>query len=335
MVKLKLNFHVLTALLCWIGWFFQSSQSFLLIPSSVSIHHPCHRHNFNNNNNNINVPTNTATSFTVLQMAMDPITYLRTEWISAALCTNQTPRAADVCLQLGTQDGRAVTFIPRTIREFITSSIEMDGKLPVNVQRQLKQSEERRGAAKVIYVNQRADNLIQTENESVDVVISLQAIEKMKDNKLDWKKSIREAARVLKPGGRLLWVEPIEIDGESYIDYIENLIQLDNNENTNIVYDNINNNNDDDKGNDEDEDKEQEQQRYPIFDDVGYDDIDFILQPHTAGVAIKSLDAGMTLHEREIKTKLELDDKMAEISIKAYERGNKKRRKKKKQQETT
>jgi hypothetical protein len=49
-------------------------------------------------------------------MAMDMVTYLRTEWIAAALCSNQTPRSADVCLQLGTEDGRIVTFVPRTIR---------------------------------------------------------------------------------------------------------------------------------------------------------------------------------------------------------------------------
>ena len=47
---------------------------------------------------------------TGLRMGLDLVTYLRTEWISAALCTNQTPRSADVCLQLGTEDGRAGTF---------------------------------------------------------------------------------------------------------------------------------------------------------------------------------------------------------------------------------
>lgn len=47
---------------------------------------------------------------TGLRMGLDLVTYLRTEWISAALCTNQTPRSADVCLQLGTEDGRAGKF---------------------------------------------------------------------------------------------------------------------------------------------------------------------------------------------------------------------------------
>mmetsp|Transcript_16122 Transcript_16122/g.32461 ORF Transcript_16122/g.32461 Transcript_16122/m.32461 type:complete len:133 (-) Transcript_16122:2657-3055(-) len=50
-----------------------------------------------------------SSSTTGLRMGLDLVTYLRTEWISAALCTNQTPRSADVCLQLGTEDGRAGT----------------------------------------------------------------------------------------------------------------------------------------------------------------------------------------------------------------------------------
>eukprot|EP00522_Entomoneis_paludosa_P015369 CAMPEP_0172439276 /NCGR_PEP_ID=MMETSP1065-20121228/318_1 /TAXON_ID=265537 /ORGANISM="Amphiprora paludosa, Strain CCMP125" /LENGTH=318 /DNA_ID=CAMNT_0013187931 /DNA_START=16 /DNA_END=972 /DNA_ORIENTATION=+ len=251
-------------------------------------------------------------SATALQMAMDPVTYLRTEWISAALVTNQTPRAADVCLQLGTQDGRAVTFVPRTIREFITSTVEPSGELDVRIRRQLQQSEDRRQAAKVVYCEQPADDLRETKDESVDVVISLQAVEAMKENGMDWKKTVREAARVLKPGGRLLWVEPTEIDGESYGDYVESLIDVDDES----VLENI--------------EDDEELEKYLVFDDIGYDDIDFILQPHVAGLAIKSMDAGMTVEERESKAKMEEQEKLAEISLQAYERGIKKKKRKKK-----
>ena len=48
--------------------------------------------------------------------ALDPVTYLRTEWVSAALCTNQTPRSADKVLEIGCEDGRIVNFVPRTVR---------------------------------------------------------------------------------------------------------------------------------------------------------------------------------------------------------------------------
>ena len=48
--------------------------------------------------------------------SLDPVTYLRTEWVSAALVANQTPRVADKVLQLGVGDGRIVNFVPRTVR---------------------------------------------------------------------------------------------------------------------------------------------------------------------------------------------------------------------------
>ena len=242
---------------------------------------------------------------------MDPITYLRTEWISAALCTNQTPRAANVCLQLGTQDGRAVTFVPRTIREFITSSPTASGVVELGAQRQLKQSAERRqSGVKLMLHNQRADDLTLTADESVDVVISLQAVELMVENDLEWKRSIQEAARVLKPGGRLLWVEPNTVQGESYIEYIENLVL--------------------EEGQPGDDDTADDTDEYlPVFDDVGYDDIDWILQPHTAGVAVKR-STPMTQREVEAQEAQAQKDAQAEISLAAFERGLKKKRKKKK-----
>jgi len=244
-------------------------------------------------------------------MGMDMVTYLRTEWVSAALCTNQIPRAADTCLQLGVEDGRAVTFIPRTIRELITSSAEADGKVSVSARRQLKQQQERRGAARIKYVDQRADDLKEMADESLDVVISITAAARMNENGLDWKRSVREAARVLKPGGRLLFVEQRDLTNGSYLDYVENLVDI-KDDSKNVL------------GTKDDDEK-----RFPIFD-VGWDSIDLVLNPHIAGVAIKSLEAGLTAKERAQKEKDVEKDRIAELSIKAFERGIKKRRKKKK-----
>lgn len=241
-----------------------------------------------------------------LKMGLDPVTYLRTEWVSAALCTNQTPRAADVCLQLGTEDGRAVTFIPRTIRELITSSAEANGELTLSARRALKQQQERRGAATVTYVDQPADDLRETADESVDVVISLQAAARMLENGLDWRKSIREAARVLKPGGRFLFVEQTELAGESYLEYVKSLMTLDGSV------------------------PEDSAKRFPVFEEVGFDDVDLVIQPHIAGVAIKSPEAGMTPEERARKAAIEEQERLAALSIEAYERGIKKRKRKKK-----
>jgi len=253
----------------------------------------------------------------MLKMGLDLVTYVRCEWVAAALCTNQTPRSADVCLVLGCEDGRPVTFIPRTIETLITSTVESDGILPVSVQRQLKQQEKSRGAAIVSIVDQRADDLKETDDESVDVVLSLQAAAKMREKGLDWKKGVQEAARVLKPGGRFLCVEQTTLDGQSYLEYVGNLgtvVLIENNENEGEGDDNIS-------------------EAYPIFECMGYDDVDLVLVPHIAAVFVKAEDAGLTEAERARKESQVEEDRMAEISISAFERGMKKRRKKKKKKE--
>jgi len=257
---------------------------------------------------------NVQSSSTMLKMGLDLVTYLRCEWISAALCTNQTPRSADVCLVLGCEDGRPVTFIPRTIETLITSTVEPDGILPVAVERQLKQQEKSRGAAFVKIVNQRADDLKETDDESVDLVMSLQAAAKMKEKGLDWKKGVQEAARVLKPGGRLLCVEQTTLDGQSYMEYVGNL-------GTVVVTENDDN---------EDEGVNALSEAYPTFECMGYDDVDLVLVPHIATVFVKSEDAGLTDTERARKVSKVEEDRMAEISISAFEKGMKRRRKKKK-----
>lgn len=240
-----------------------------------------------------------------LQMVLDPVTSIRTEWISAALCTNQIPRAADTCLQLGVEDGRIVQFVPRTLREIITSSAEKDGILTVAARRALKQSQERRKAATIKYVDQRADDLTEIADESIDTVVSLQIAQKLDNNGLDWKRSIREAARVLKPGGRFLFVENTEISGESYLDYVKNLTVFrdDSVENDDVV-------------------------RNSIFE-VGFDEVDLVLVPHIAGVAVKTEEAGLAPEELAKKRADEERDRMADLSLQAYERGLKKRKRKK------
>ena len=238
-------------------------------------------------------------------MGVDMATYLRAEFVSAAICTNQIPRSADVCLQLGCEDGRAVQWIPRTINKLITSTVEADGVLPVNIKRQLTQQETSRNAGKVEFVDQRADDLKEVADESVDAVISLLAVSRMIENGLDWKKSVQETARVLKPGGRFIFVEPPEQNGESYLDYLANLEV-------------------------ETSDKDGNVETNPVFEPLGYDDVDFVLVPHVAGVVLKSGDAFLTKAERDSREKNEESDRLAEISIAAFERGLKKRKKKKK-----
>jgi SAM-dependent methyltransferase len=255
-------------------------------------------------------------SSTALPMGLDVVTYLRTEWVSAALVTNQTPRSADVCLQVGTQDGRAVQFVPKTIREIITSTISADGILPVSTRRQLKQQKDRRlgGSAIITYADQRADDLKETATNSVDVVISLQAAAPMMENGLDWKRSIHEAARVLKAGGRFIFVEQTKVNGEEYLDFVGNIRPPRDTKINPTV---------------EDDDDDDDFNYAPTFELVGFDDVDLVLEPHVAGVFVKSEMAGMSITEMTKKEANKEKERLDDLSIAAYERGIKKRKRKK------
>lgn len=272
---------------------FASSNAFTVGPQSIS-----------------GIVQPSRASSTQLPMALDLVTGLRTEWISASICTNQIPRNATSVLQLGTEDGRAVNFVPRTVEEIITSSAEADGELSISSKRQLKQQKERRGTGAVVrYVDQPCDDLKETKDASVDVVISLQAAARMKENGQDWKKSISEAARVLKPDGSFIFVEQTELDGEKYIDAVA------------AVADGVAT---------VGEDGEEELETYPTFELIGYNDVDLVIVPHIAGVVKKTKFAGLTAAEIEKKDAVDEKARIADLSISAFERGLKKRRKKKK-----
>jgi SAM-dependent methyltransferase len=269
---------------------------------------------------------------------VDPLTYLRTEWVSASLVSNQTPKEADRILQLGTEDGRLVNFVPRTVREIITSSAEKKdgpegGGLTVSCERQLRQmAERRRSGATIVYSNQPADDLRETPSSSVDVVVSLLAARRMKDNGLDWRQAVREAGRVLKPGGRFLFVEGETIDGESYLDFVVGLSERGGVEIKGGLEKLAADEGGGDGGSDDDDDEEEEdeeERRSPLFEEVGYDMVDMVLQPHVAGVAIKAEDADLTPAEKERRKAQEESDRVADLSLSAFERGLKKRKRKK------
>lgn len=282
-----------------------------------------------------------------LHMALDPVTYLRTEWVSAALVTNQTPRDADSVLELGCEDGRIVNFVPRTVREIITSSAEdlnspEGGRLSISCSRQLRQQAERRGSGSLItFSDQRADDLADTPTASVDIVVSLQAAQRMAENGLDWKRGVREAGRVLKPGGRFLFVESSEVGSDSYLEYIVSLSDFssknrgesddeDEDGEKNEMME-IMNNADTNNSDEDDESIEVEPStRAPLFQEVGYDQVDMVLQPHIAGIAIKALDADLSKAEKAEKKVQEESDRLAELSLNAFERGSRRRKKKKK-----
>lgn len=139
-------------------------------------------------------------------------------------------------------------------------------------------------------LEQRADRLELVKDNSVDVVISLQSADRMTMNGIEWRESIREGIRVLKPGsGRLLFVEKGNI---GFLEFLEEF------EGT-------------------------------LLDEVQYDKVDLVLEPHIAGVAFKLEDAGLTEAEKVRKENRKEKDEYAELSFKKFERGKKRRRKKK------
>jgi SAM-dependent methyltransferase len=145
----------------------------------------------------------------------------------------------------------------------------------------------------------------------------------MKETGLDWKKSIQEAARVLKPGGRFLFVEQSELDGVNYLEYVGNL--------GTGYEENPQSAEEESEDSDEDEDDE----AFPIFECIGYDDVDLVLVPHVAAVFVKSEDAGLTAAERAARESKQEEERLAEVSITAFERGLKKRKRKKKKKAAT
>mmetsp|Transcript_2216 Transcript_2216/g.3257 ORF Transcript_2216/g.3257 Transcript_2216/m.3257 type:complete len:217 (-) Transcript_2216:37-687(-) len=200
-----------------------------------------------------------------------------------------------------------VNFLPRTMRKLITSSAAADGTIPVSARRQLEQQNIRRGAGlKLEILDQRSDDLSGIEDESVDCVVSLLAAQQMVDNGLDWQQSLIEATRVLKPGGRLLFVEQTTVEGFNYLDVVKGLTYVR-------------------KG----EDDESEEVREPVFEEVGSDPCDLTLVPHIAGVAIKAEDAGLSKEEKDAMEKKKESDVAAERAFMAFERGRKKKKVKK------
>ena len=162
----------------------------------------------------------------------------------------------------------------------------------------------------------------------------------MSDNGLDWKRGIREAGRVLKPGGRFLFVESSDVDGVSYLDEVAGLsdFRLEGSTGEGSSEGGSGSSDASDVGEDELEGENEDDGEsttakaatQPIFEEVGYDQVDMVLQPHIAGVAVKALDADLSAADKARKQSEEESDRLAELSLNAFERGNKSRRRRKK-----
>merc|ERR1711957_214780 len=85
--------------------------------------------------------------------------------------------------------------------------------------------------------------------------------------------------------------------------------------------------------NDKSTDSDEVEDVNPTFEMVGYDEVDYVLVSHVAGVVEKAMYSGMTASAIEAQKAVESKARMAELSIDAFERGLKRRKKKKKKKE--
>ena len=164
-------------------------------------------------------------------------------------------------------------------------------------------------------------------------MVMFQSVQRMVENGVNWKMAIREGGRVLKPGGRFLFVECAEVgDGESFLEEVMRYCEMplmmeEGDDETEQGKENEGEiDNDDDSNNNEDNKNESPSK---IFSEVGFDNVDLVLQPHVAGVAIKALDADLTSQQKAAKKNQEEQDRLADLSLSAFERGSKRRKRKK------
>lgn len=133
----------------------------------------------------------------------------------------------------------------------------------------------------------------------------------------------------MKPGGRFLFVESAEVDGESFLEEILKMSAPANNDGEEGD-DNENNESTEESTTIEEDEDGDDSTSTIIFSEVGYDNVDMVLTPHVAGVAIKAFDADLTSEQRaELKTREERD-RLADLSLDAFERGNRKNKRRRK-----
>ena len=305
---------------------------------------------------------------------MDPITLGRLEFVSTAMITNQTPtpppsigrkdknlqiETFGTALHLHSTDPKIIYNIPRSITKLILAPV--DGEVEYRCKRQMEMAMDRRGnmeGTKIVYAKQRSDDLNAVSDGTVDIVYSMTGVEEFLDkvrnpntfdpsnptgvspnlNPIerltqfvsrsrssnsnnnsnsdshgdpdDWIVSLRESARVLRNGGRFVFVEPTKIDGTSFVRALEEMVD--------IGEDGVSK---------------------PVFE-VAYDDVDYVFQPHVAGVATR---IGGVVASSSVKrssrsigrgtgktTANVLED--TDFILETFERGRKKKKKKRKEE---
>mmetsp|Transcript_18005 Transcript_18005/g.47309 ORF Transcript_18005/g.47309 Transcript_18005/m.47309 type:complete len:209 (+) Transcript_18005:1309-1935(+) len=125
--------------------------------------------------------------------------YWKREYIVAAMLTNQIPKSAAVVVDLAPRDPKRLFYLPMTARQVVV------------VQSTASEKEMKEAAGQLAKLRPKLEIVEKVElalpPNSVDVVCCCQALERLDDSR----GTIAAAYRSLKPGGRLIFVEPIEV----------------------------------------------------------------------------------------------------------------------------
>lgn len=240
-------------------------------------------------------------------------------------------------------DPRAAYYVPKSLKKLICHGTFIP--VEFRAKRQVEQATERRGQMdlEVDFVNkQEGKRLFEgVGDESVDVVMMLQISEDAAKSDLasSWLVALlSETGRVLRPGGRILFVEKKDVKVDREIDFVSAMqgLRMDGSYKLFAAGE--------EEGDENDSEKSMEEvdlQKYSLFD-VAYDSIDLCPSPHYAGVAIKrSAKEEEEVEEVREKREMTMGERMkyekrvkgAELAIEAFERGRKKKKRGKKGQQ--
>ena len=308
--------------------------------------------------------TTATTATTALQASTDPVSYWRVEYVSSAMLSNQIPRSASTVLQLGTVDPKAVYYLNKDVNKLLChpSYSAVQGGVSPRANRQLTQAKERRGGMDKLELvclrTERLDGratkqggfLYGVDDNSVDAVVFCEVLEEIIEfyakpkasasilGSDEWFRNLlEELNRVLKVGGRLVFVEKRDIagllPGPSAVPLVGAIEGMRMDGSFKLFADGETEGM---EGDDEREMDEVDLGTYSLFD-VAYDQIDFCPTPHVAGVAIKrSIEEPFEEEEESepervlnIQERIEYEKRVqgAELAIAAFEKGRKKRKK--------
>mmetsp|Transcript_59196 Transcript_59196/g.116143 ORF Transcript_59196/g.116143 Transcript_59196/m.116143 type:complete len:244 (+) Transcript_59196:144-875(+) len=124
--------------------------------------------------------------------------YWKREYITAAMLSRQVPSSASVVLELYPDDGKRFYYYPSTVSQIVV--VPLTWPLEAKKETELRIAANKVVPPKLLAVKQTMQTM---DTNAVDVVVCVQALKSL------GREGLGDAHRVLKPGGRLIFVEPM------------------------------------------------------------------------------------------------------------------------------